>query len=107
MEEKLNNLVLFALRLCPNAEKVIDYYAVLQAYCCRNVHEPITQDFNDVIGHRGGVTLFYTKLRIFLLEQEMIKNPNQFAENDLKNLRERYEERYQEYVGNIFTTPRI
>ena len=99
MEEKLNNLVTFALELGKGTDNLVDYYALLQQYCCKNVYEPITDDFNDVIGNKGGVTLFYTKLQIFLLEQELIKTPNEKGEKELAQLRQRYEERFAEYVG--------
>ena len=99
MEEKLNNLVTFALNITGSTDNIVDYYAALQKYCCSYVHEPITQDFNDVIGYKGGVTLFYLKLQIFLLEQELIKNPDPQGEKDLQAYRERYAERFQEYIG--------
>ena len=73
MEEKVNNLVSFALKLIPETRDVYDYYMPLSYYCIHHPDEEITNDFNDVVGMSGGVKLIFIKLSEKLAEREYNK----------------------------------
>ncbi len=99
MEEKINRLADFSIQLTEGkVDNIFDYYMPLSSYCCRNVNEPITDDFNDVIGNDGGIILVMLKIRIKMLEMEYQKTKDDSLKNKISLYIKEYEEKYTEYM---------
>ena len=96
----ITDLVNFSVTITKEGSILIDYHANRNEYCHNYRDSQIARMFREVINSQNGVTLFYTKLQIVLLENEILKNPAPFKERELQELQDRFAERYAEYYGS-------
>ena len=97
MDERINNLVSFALNNFSEMLDVYDYYRPLADYCIYHPDEPITDDFNYVVGKSGGVKLVFLKLIVKLAERDY----NKTKDNKFLKRMETFEGYYQNGLNRL------
>ncbi len=102
MNEKINNLAVFSVLLTHGEVRdILDFYIPLKNYCSKNPNEKITEDFNDVIKIRTGLTLVYLRIKINLLNEKYEKWGTESYLKEIKELEEEYQEFYAPYINQI------
>ena len=102
MEEKIERLADISIKLTNGEVRdILDFYIPLKNYCEHRINETITEDFNDVISVRTGLTLVYLKIKIKLLEAKYEKWGTEKYLKEIKELEEEYQEFYEPYMAQV------
>ena len=102
MEEKINRLADISIKLTNwEVRDILDFYIPLKNYCEHHIDDTITEDFNDVISVRTGLTLVYLKIKIKLLVAKYDKWGTESYLKEIKELKEEYQEFYEPYIAQV------